>query len=273
MHKRRGMKPSMISILLAASAGTALADPPGAATPDPVTTWSSELTERPLTLSGQLFEVRFDDTSDSTLVGEWNEVGVSADYGVTDRFTLEVAHHCADTGACGSSSETALRALYSVARSHTFEVAALAGVEHYNNYFDFFESGTRLSLRLGATFKLRAGQFALVVAPSVNVALGQGSDEFTTQASSVKVPVTLEYEATSRIAPYARAGIGGLTADHSAPLVGFAQDFTVPLAVGALINVVRSCDLGAELAYPYSVGPGSTVFHDTQVDLYAQFRL
>jgi|HubBroStandDraft_6_1064221.scaffolds.fasta_scaffold15878_2 hypothetical protein len=262
------MKLLMISIVLAASAGTALADPP----PDPVTTWSSELTERPLTLSSQLFEVRVDSTSDSTVVGGWAELGVSAAYGVTDRFTLEVAHHCGDIGACADSSETALHALYSIARSHALEVAVLAGVERYENYFDFFESGTRRSLQLGATFKLRAGQLALVVAPSVNLALGPGSDEYIPQVSTVKVPVTLEYQATSRIAAYARTGIGGSTADNSALLVGFAQSFSVPLAVGTLVDVTHRCDLGAELAYPYSLGPESTVFHDRQIDLYAQLR-
>ena len=180
------------------------------------------------------------------------------------KLTLEIDRHCDDTfSVCWDSG---IHALYSLVHSHAFELAALVGVEHYDA-----DAAPRWDARFGAIFKVRSGRLALVVAPSVELPLS--NDDSSVDLGTVKVPVTLQYQVTHVIAAYLRSGIGGWLDADAAPLREFAQEFTVPLAAGALINVAHAWDIGAEVSYPYSAGPGEIAGVGSQLAVFAQLRL
>jgi len=262
------MKLLTISIL-AAFAGNAFADPPDAtvatsAQPTAADAWPGALIERPLTLANGLGELQLDGastTSDGAMLATF---GFAAAYGVTDRLELEADRHCVIINSC-ATHQTGVHAKYAVARSHAFEMAAVAGLEVYD-----VDPYMRYALRLGATFELRSGRVALVVAPSIKLALGV-ADGF--EQNSILMPIALEYQATPSLALYARTGIDGWMDDGGAPLFGFTSSYAVPLAAGAQINVAHCCDVGVEVADLFVAGPGSEAPRVSQFTMYGQLWL
>lgn len=261
------MKLLMISILVA-RAGNAFADPRDATVASSAqptaASWPGALTERPLTLANGLGELELDGTS-TTSDGEMLATfGFAAGFGVTDRLELEADRHCVIINSC-ATHQTGVHAKYSLARSHAFEVAAVAGLEVYD-----VDPYTRWALRLGATFELHSGRVALIAAPSVKVALGV-ADGF--EQNSILVPITLEYQATQSLALYGRTGIDGWMDDGGAPLFAFSSSYALPLAAGALINVAHCCDVGVEVADLFAVGPASEAPRVSQFTIYGQLWL
>ena len=243
----------MTSIL--ASTAIAYADPPDSTHVDPVATWPTELTQRPLTLADQMGELELYATRTSyAAMSSAATAGFGAAFGATDRWTIDAQHR---------EGENGVHATYAVLRSPGFELAPQVGVEAYDT------DGTDLwwGIRAGVALEARAGRLAIIAAPSVLVGLGEGG----AARNSVRVPITLEVQATDRLAPYLRTGIAGGTDDNGAPTMYFAENYTIPLGIGALVNIARSCDLGVELAYPFAAGPITA--GESQLSAFGRFRM
>jgi len=242
------------TMCLAVLASTAIASADPADTRATPATWPTELTQRPLTLGDQLGELELDATRTTTVMSSTATAGFGAAFGATDRWTIDAQHR---------EGENGVHATYGVVRSHAFELAPRVGVEAYDT------DGQDLwwAIRAGVALEARAGRIAIVAMPSIAVGLGDGG----ASRASVSMPITVELQATHQLAPYLRTGIAGSDQDSGAPVQYFAESFTIPIGIGALLAVAPSCDLGVELAYPFAAG--ALTAPESQLGVFGRFRM
>jgi hypothetical protein len=179
-------------------------------------------------------------------------------YGVSNELTAGFAHNTnADIfqaasvkggrGLClsGSSNGCAhfyngfsLDALYSFMRSSRLDLAAHGGV-------DFVLDPFLLSLRLGVKAKAAAGPLVLVFDPSLNIGLNKRDQN----KELLQVPVRIGLMVTSQLNV-------GLSLALNGPLSGFADNYTIPLGLGATFAINGAVDVRAQFAFDNLAGKG-----------------
>ncbi len=188
-------------------------------------------------------------------------VGLALDLhlGVTDRLTLGLTHSGAALdrlssgwGLCPGGpkqacehpvSGTALDSVYTVLRRGWLDLALRARL-----YVAQYEPPLKLRVTVGLAAVFRLGAFVLRTDPHVSLGL---SNRREGNAHALNVPIHMLVALGTHVALYLRTGVRGL-------LLGFADQYAIPLGLGLLVYPVPRLCIGAQISLRQILGPQNT---------------
>jgi hypothetical protein len=211
--------------------------------------WPSEAVKRPLTLGRGMIQIDAD-TFYASLSNNavFKPFGFRPDieYGVTDILQVRLYHPvrglclAGDTNGCPKVyNDVGVEGAYNLMPVGPFNIAAQAALEVLAFSPDSF-MGIRVGL-LG--HYLAAGQINLVFDPSLYFGITNrdlGNKEILT------IPVTLQFQATPQLMVFVDAALSGII---DPPVGGFGDTDTGSLGIGALFNINKMLDVGAEFRF------------------------
>lgn len=254
-------------------------------------TWPTELNEQPLVMSANMFQIHLDAFVNLSDQAAGKPVAFAPDifYGITDRLTVGLVHNvglCVTgemNGCAKVYNDVGLQARFLIKRTFNIELAALGGVEAVS--LDPFALG----IRLGALFKYKHGRLAIFVDPSFKIGATHRDGttdpmtmmEVGANKETLAIPIRVSFQATNKIAAYARTGLTGAVAtspdlNPGARLDAFGDTYAIPLGIGAQFGIVPRFDVGLELAFPDLIWPGRPAggaFDARELFVFADYRI
>jgi len=252
-------------------------------------TWPTELNEQPLVMSKGMIQIHLDAIANLSSGGAFKPFALAPDiyYGITDRITVGLIH---TIGLCLTGTDGGCRAIYDdvglqgrflVTRTYNLELAGVASFEAVT--IDPFALG----LRLGVAFKYKMGRLAFFLDPNFKIGLTHrdaepGSMMPMTNKETLAIPLRVSFQATNRLAVYARTGLtgGGLSIDPNPGIAldNFGDTWAIPLGIGTQFGITTRFDIGLEFMLPTLVWPGRGdtdpgAFDIRSLILFADYRI
>ena len=230
-------------------------------------TWPTELNEQPLVMSKGMIQIHLDAFANLSSGNAFKPFALAPDihYGITDRITVGLLHNIGlcltgtDGGCRGVYDDVAIQGRFLVLRNYQLELAGVASVDAMT--IDPFA----LALRLGAAFKFKMGRLAFFLDPNFKIGLTQrelpvGSMMPMTNKETLAIPLRVSFQATNRLAVYARTGLAGgsvrVDPNPGAQLDNFGDSWAIPFGIGAQFGVTTRFDIGLEFNLPTLLWPG-----------------
>ena len=236
-------------------------------------TWPKDIVARPLTLAKGMVEIRGDVfvNLSKELVGKPFAIAPDIYYGVSDKLSIGLTH---GLGLCLAGSENGCGEVYndvgldvnlSALRDAKMDLALKVGLDLRGGGAGPFDP-MLLQAHLGAIFKYRIDKIAIYAEPTIGIGITErdGTDDGMGGTAggnkeTIAVPVTLGFQATPELFAFLKTGIGGIVGPNpfsggGALLDGFADNYAIPIGVGALFAVSQKLDVGGEFLFPALAG-------------------
>jgi hypothetical protein len=223
--------------------------------------WPLAATERPLTLSTHMLEIRGDTIGISLIkdnVGKPVFLAPDIFFGISHRFTVGLTHQ---VGVCLSGTDgncakgyndLGIEAQYSLMRAGNLQAMGHAAL-----LVSSLSDPTVAGLDVGLAGRIRGGKIAIQFDPTLYVgAIGRDEMFFPLQFLGAigpeevfHMPVDLQYQLNFQTMVFLSTGIAG-------PLDGFGDSYAIPAGLGALFAINNRLDFGLEFEFPNAFGKG-----------------